>query len=203
MLVAVTPAGIARADADLFDEIYRRGSPMNARLRSLSASFVETTSSTLLARPLVARGRVVAERPSSVRLTYEAPDERVVVVHEGRMTMDWPSRDIHESRDVRPSLQRAERLLSDTSPAALRKQFDIDARVAPDREGTWHVSLVPKRRQMREGLERLHLWIDQDTLLLQALRMELPGGDARLMEFSDIVVNPPLAPGVFTPPAPR
>lgn len=203
ILLVGVPGGVPLHADDLFDDIYRRGAPMNARLRTLSAAFVETTSSTLLARPLVSRGRVVAERPSTVRLTYEEPDPRVVVIADGRMTVDWPARDLHETRDVRPSLRRAERFFSDTSPDQLRKLFDVEAAVASDRPGTWHLSLVPKRRQLRQGLDRLHLWIDQETLLLQALRMEMPGGDSRLMEFSDIVVNPAIGPDVFTPPARR
>jgi outer membrane lipoprotein-sorting protein len=62
---------------------------------------------------------------------------------------------------------------------------------------------VPKRRQLREGLERLHLWIGQESLLLQALEMVLPGGDTKRMEFSDVVVNPAIDPGTFAPVARR
>jgi len=196
-LTLVLPAPAPRA-ADLFDEIYRRGAPMEAKLQRVSARFVETTTSTLLARPVVARGRVVARRPSDVLLTYEAPDARVVRIVEGRMTVQWPSRGMDETRDVRSRLQRAERLFVGKSPDELRKLFEITAIVAPDRPSAWRVTFVPKRRQLREGLERLDLWIDQSSLLLHALEMTLPGGDRRHMAFTDIEVNPPLAPDVFT-----
>src|SRR5690606_9674335 len=65
-LAALAPQPTPRA-ADLFDEIYRRGAPLEARLTSISASFVETTTSTLLTEPVVARGHVVARRPAARR----------------------------------------------------------------------------------------------------------------------------------------
>lgn len=172
---------------------------MEARLQAVSASFVETTSSTLLAKPLVLRGRVVAQRPSNVVLTYDAPDARVVRIVDGRLTVDWPARDLHETKDVRSSLQRATRTIIGKTPDELRKLFDITAIDAPDRAGTWQVTFVPKRRQLREGVERLHLWIGQQSLLLETLEMELPGGDRRRMDFSNVVVNPSIDASVFEP----
>ena len=66
--------------ADLFDEIYRRGAPIESTLKTVSASFVETTTSTLLKAPQVARGTLVARRPSDVRLQYSGADARTVVI---------------------------------------------------------------------------------------------------------------------------
>ncbi len=201
LVVALLGPATTRPQADdLFDEIYRRGAPMEASLKTVSASFVETTTSTLLSRPLVLRGRVVAERPSNVVLTYEHPDPRVVRITDGRMTVDWPARQLHESRDVRSALQRATRTIVGKSPDELRKLFDITAVVDEDRPSTWKVTFVPRRRQLREGLERLHLWIGQQSLLLESLEMDLPGGDRRRMDFSDVVVNPVVDPAVFTAP---
>lgn len=196
-LSLVLPPTAPRA-ADLFDEIYQRGAPMDARLQSLSARFVETTTSTLLTRPVVASGRVIARRPTDVLLTYDAPDPRTVRIVGGQMEVIWPARSLDETRDVRSSLQRAQRLFIGKSPDELRKLFEITAVVAADRPDTWKITFVPKRRQLREGLDRLHLWIDQSSLLLHALEMELPGGDRRRMEFSDVVVNPALGPDAFT-----
>ena len=172
---------------------------MEARLQAVSASFVETTSSTLLAKPIVLRGRVVAQRPSNVVLTYDAPDARVVRIVDGHLTVNWPARALNETKDVRSSLQRATRTIIGKSPDELRKLFDITAIDAPDRAGTWQVTFVPKRRQLREGVERLHLWIGQQSLLLESLEMELPGGDTRRMDFSNVVVNPVIDTTVFEP----
>lgn len=199
LAIAGRASSPAQAD-DLFDEIYRRGAPLEASLRTVTAAFVETTSSTLLKQPLVARGTVVAKRPDKVRLHYTDGDERTVVVSGGTLGLDWPARSLRETRDIRSTLRRAQRFFADPSPAELRKHFDIVAAVATDRPGTWVVRLTPKRKQMRAGVQRLELWIDRETLLLRAMKMELPGGDTRLMEFTDMKVNPPVAPDAFAMP---
>jgi hypothetical protein len=57
--------------------------------------------------------------------------------------------------------------------------------------------MVPKRKQIREGLTRLELWLDQSSLLLSAMRMTFPNGDTKLMVLTDVVANAPVDPGVF------
>lgn len=187
---ASQPSAASPAPADLFDEIYRRGAPVEKTLKALSASFVETTSSTLLKAPQVARGTVVGQRPNQVRLVYAGTDPRTVIVNGNRLAIDWPSRNIKETRDISGTMRRAERFFVVSTPAELRKHFDIVAIEASDRQGTWQVTFTPKRSQMREGVSRVHLWIDQASLMLRALKMEYPGGDTRLMEFSDVHINP-------------
>ena len=188
---------------ELFDHIYSRGAPVERTLKTVSATFVETSTSTLLKAPQVARGTLVGRRPDQVRLVYSGADARTVIVNGRMLAVDWPGRGIKETRDVSGTMRRAERFFVMSSPAELRKHFDIVAIDAPDRTGAWRVTFTPKRKQMREGVSRVHLWIDQASLVLHALKMEYPGGDTRLMEFSDVRINPPVDGSVFALTAPR
>ncbi len=188
---------------DVFDEIHRRAAPLERSLQTISASFVETSTSTLLKEPQVSRGTVVARRPNDVRLEYARPDARTVIIRGHTLSLDWPSRKMHGTRDVGAMMRRASRFFGETSPAELRKHFDIAAAVASDRKGTWHVTFTPRRKQMREGVAKVHLWIDQSSLVLQAMKMDYAGGDSRLMEFADIRINPPVADDAFTLPTAR
>jgi outer membrane lipoprotein-sorting protein len=198
------PAPAPQAPAeDLFDQIYRRGAPVEKTLQTVSASFIETSTSTLLKAPQVAKGTLVGRRPAQVRLVYTGADARTVIVSGTTLAVDWPGRGIKESRDVGGTMRRAERFFVMSSPAELRKHFDIVAIDAPDRAGAWRVTFTPKRKQMREGVARVHLWIDQASLVLHALKMEYPGGDTRLMEFSDVRLNPPVDGSAFAVAAPR
>jgi outer membrane lipoprotein-sorting protein len=198
------PSLAARASAeDLFDQIYSRGAPVEKTLKTVSAAFVETSTSTLLKTPQVAKGTLVGRRPDQVRLAYTGADARTVIVNGKLLALDWPGRGIKETRDVSGTMRRAERFFVMSSPAELRKHFDIVAIDAPDRTGAWRVTFTPRRKQMREGVARVHLWIDQASLVLHALKMEYPGGDTRLMEFSDVRINPPVDGSAFVVAAPR
>ncbi len=194
-ILAATPAV---GQAGLFDELYARGQKQNAGLKTLTASFVETSTSPLLTRPVIARGTVFVERPSRVALRYTDPDARVVLIDDGRMTLSWPSANLRSVKDVGASQRRIQKYFVDSSPGELRSHFEVEAREADDRPGTYLVTMVPKRKQILEGMTRLELWLDRTSLLPAAMRMTFPGGDTKLMTFADVKPNAPVDPAWFT-----
>ena len=57
--------------------------------------------------------------------------------------------------------------------------------------------MVPKRKQIQDGLTRLDLWIDKTTQLMSAMKMTFPNGDTKLMTFTDVKPDAPLDAGTF------
>jgi outer membrane lipoprotein-sorting protein len=187
------------ADDDAsFDALYRRGSAINGSLKTLTAKFTETTTSSLLTRPLVASGTVAVERPSRVVLHYLLPEPRDVLIDGDRLTVSWPGRGIRDVTNIASANRRVQKYFIDSNPAELRASFDIVSRKADDRPGTYRLTMTPKRKQIREGLSGLELWLDQTSLMLTAMRMNFPNGDTKLMVLDDVVANPPIDPAVFT-----
>jgi outer membrane lipoprotein-sorting protein len=171
-------------------------------MKTLTASFVETTTSTLLTRPLTASGTLAVQRPSRIVLRYIEPDERVVLIDGDRMTTSWPSRSIRQSRDIGAAQKRIQKYFVDSSPDELRSHFAIGAREPEDRPGTYLVTMVPRRRQILEGLARLELWVDARTQLMTAMKMTFPNGDTKEMTFTDVKPNAPVDPSRFSANAP-
>jgi len=195
--ISATTAQKPTPRGDLFDELFAQGQAKNANLKTLTASFVETTTSTLLTRPLESRGTLAVERPSRIVLRYAQPDDRVVLIDGDTLTMAWPSKNIRQSKDIGASQKRIQKYFVDSSPSELRSHFTIAAREASDRPGTYLVEMVPKRKQIQEGLARLELWVDRATELMTAMRMTFPNGDTKLMTFSDVKPNVPLDAATF------
>jgi outer membrane lipoprotein-sorting protein len=194
-LLAATPGTRER---DLFDELHARGQKQNGGLKTLTASFVETSTSPLLTRPVIERGTVIVERPARVALRYTDPDARVVLIDGDRMTMSWPSANLRSVKDVGASQRRIQKYFVDSSPDELRRQFQVSAREADDPPGTYLITMVPKRKQILEGMTRLELWLDRTSLLLAAMRMTFPSGDTKLMTFTAVKPNAPVDPAGFT-----
>jgi len=197
LLTSLLGARPATRERDLFDELHARGQKQNAGLKTLTASFVETSTSSLLTRPVIARGTVIVERPARVALRYTDPDARVVLIDGDRMTMSWPSANIRSVKDIGASQRRIQKYFVDSSPDELRSHFQVSAREADDRPGTYLMTMVPKRKQILEGMTRLELWLDRTSLLLAAMRMTFPGGDTKLMTFTDVKPNAPIDPAWF------
>jgi outer membrane lipoprotein-sorting protein len=183
-----------------FDELYRKGQQTNAGIRTLTARFTETTTSPLLTRPLVARGTLFVERPSRVVMRYDEPEQRVVLIDGDRMTMSWPARGLRQVTNIARAQGRVQKYFVNKTSAELRKEFEIEPRATSERPELYEVSMVPKRKQIKETLARLDLWVDPSTSLLAAMRMTFAGGETKLMEFRDVMPNAALAANTFAEP---
>jgi outer membrane lipoprotein carrier protein len=195
LMLAISPAASARAD--LFDELFKQGQAKNSAMKTLTAAFVETTTSTLLTRPLVASGTLAVERPSRIALRYTEPDERIILIDGDTMTMSWPSRHVRQAQDIGAAQKRIQKYFVDSSPGELRSHFTITAKEADDRPNAYLVTMVPKRKQILEGLTRLDLWVDRTTQLMVAMKMTFPSGDTKLMTFTDVKPNAPVDASMF------
>ena len=194
----VHPAAQRQARGSSFDEIYKRGIQLNAQLKTLTADFTETTTSTILTRPLTASGTLAVERPSRIVLHYLAPERRDVLLEGDRMTMSWPSRQIREVTNIAAANRRIQRYFVEASPDRLRDNFTIVSGTASDRPHAYQITLTAKRQQIKDGLTSLELWVDDGSLLLTAMKMTFPNGDVKLMALDSVVVNQPVAPSVFS-----
>ena len=112
--------------------------------------------------------------------------------------MSWPSHNVRQTTDIGTAQGRVQKYFVDGTAAELRGQFDIEEHDGSDRPGTYHVTMVPKRKQIREALARLDLWVMRSTLLLDAMRMTFANGDTKMMAFDDVVPNAALEPGTFS-----
>lgn len=197
-LAAVVVGAQTPSDDRSFEALYRRGAAVNADLRTLTARFTETTTSSILTRPLEATGVLAVERPSKVILHYREPEVRDVLIDGDRMSVSWPARDILEVTNIATANRRIQRYFVDSSPDRLRDSFDILSGPASDRVHAVKLTMVPRRSQIREGLSRLDLWLDETSLLLVAMQMTFPNGDAKLMVLDDVQVNVSLPQGTFS-----
>ena len=198
LLLLVRTAAVAPPAQDSFDDLYQRGQRANAAMKTLTAHFTETTTSSLLTRPLVSRGTLAVERPARVVLRYSDPESRVVLIDGNRMTMSWASRNIRQVTDIGTAQSRVQKYFVNGTAAELRGQFDIEEHDQSDRPGSYHVTMVPKRKQIRESLARLDLWVARSSMLLDAIRMTFANGDTKTMAFDEVVPNAAIEPGTFT-----
>jgi outer membrane lipoprotein-sorting protein len=192
LAIAASATLRASAPADLFDDIYRRGQPMEQSIKTIRAHFTETTTSSLLVKPVVAEGTLLAVRPSDILLEYSKPEKKLLRIDAATLQFVWPDRKLHESRDIRESQARVQKYFVDKTPDELRRHFDITAADDRARPGTWRLEMVPKRKQIQQGVTKIELWIDQRSTMLSAMTLTFAGGDTKTMAFSNIEVNAPI-----------
>jgi outer membrane lipoprotein-sorting protein len=197
-LLTLVASGSAAPPRDLFDEIYARGRGVESSLKTVTARFVETTTTTMLSKPIVSRGTLAVVRPSKIALRYTDPETHIVLIDGDQMTMVWPSRAIEQRSNISAAQKRIDQYFVDKTPEELRRVFKISATIATDRTNAWKVTMDPRRGQVRRGLQRLHLWIDRPSAMLSAMQFDFPNGDRKLMTFSDVQVNSAVDPALFS-----
>jgi outer membrane lipoprotein-sorting protein len=194
---AFVPRPSAAPSRDLFDDIYARSRGIESSLKTVTARFTEETTTKMLVKPLVSHGELAVVRPDRIVLRYTDPEPHVVLIDGPQLTLSWPSRSITQKSDIGAARKRIDKYFVDKTPDDLRHAFKIRAVESRDPPNTWHITMDPTRSQIKQGLTGLHLWIDRTSMMLTAMRMEFPNGDAKLMSFTDVRVNGPVDPAYF------
>ena len=201
LLPVIAMAALAAAPAphkDLFDEIYARSRGVESSLKTVTGRFTETTTTAMLSKPIVSHGTLAVIRPDKIVLRYTDPEPHIVLIDGARMTFSWPSRGITRTSDIGAARKRVDKYFVDKNPDELRHAFKIVTVTATDPPNSWHITMTPTRSQISQGLTKLHLWIDRTSMLLTAMKMEFPNGDAKLMTFENVQVNGTVDPKLFS-----
>jgi outer membrane lipoprotein-sorting protein len=200
-LIAGATLVAQKPQADPLDQLFARGKAMQASMTSIAASFTETTVSTLLKDPIVAKGTVIAAMPLRVLMTYKTPEVKYILLDEKTMVLAVPARHERQEINIADAQKRVQKYFVDASPKDLRSSFAIT--LAPDPPGGLVdlMDMTPTRKQIKEGLSRLRLWIDRERLLMTKMRMDMPSGDTRTIELTDIKTNVPIDAATFTLPS--
>ncbi len=200
-------AGARPTAPDLFDEIHVRARAAEATRQTIRARFTQTTVSSLLVRPIVAKGTILGEKPARLVMTYTAPERKTIVMDGSRVVVrreQGPA----EQTDVSEIVKKVNHYFVNATADDLRKSFTVRAFVDPEMmPATYQIDLVPKRKQIKQGLERLQIWIAREPMLLSQIKMTFPGGDSDTVTIEDAQLNVPVPPGAFDaglpPPAGR
>ena len=172
---------------------------VQATIRTLSADFVETTTSPLLKEPIQAKGRFYLTKPSSVLWEYAEPEVMRFAIANDEYVGYFPQRKRAEKSDVHRWSERIFRIfgLGQTS-AELGNFYNIRLESpGPGDAGTKLLVLAPKKRRVRKHIEQVRFWVNATTYL--PVKIEIGGKDGyvRVIQFRDLQVNPDLAAGLY------
>lgn len=196
-LIAAVALAASTAPSNRFDELFARTLAKRQSIQSIRARFTETTTSSLLQKPIVAHGTVIAAPPARVLMTYTDPERRTVTIDGRALVVAWPDRGERERIDISQTMKRIDQYFTQASIGQLRSMFEIVAEADSTIPGTDRVDMRPKRKPIKEGLGRLELWIDRESLLLVQMQMTFPGGDRKTIRLEDVAVNVPVTDETF------
>ena len=84
-------------------------------MRSIRARFTETTTSSLLVKPLVAHGTVIGASPARVRMTYTDPEAKTIAMDGKTLLVAWAGRRERERIDITDMQKRIDQYFTRAS----------------------------------------------------------------------------------------
>jgi len=201
--LAILLAAHAMASApDLFDQLHAKIAAAEARRDTIRARFVETTVSSLLVKPMVSEGTLIGEKSSRrMVIRYASPDRKTVLMDGQRVYVVRPGQPVDQT-DVTEILKTVDKYFTNANPGQLRRAFTVRALLNPVVPCCYQIDLLPKRKEIKQGLERLQLWVSKDTYMLSAMRITFAGGDTTDFQLENVELNVPIPAHTFDAPVP-
>jgi outer membrane lipoprotein-sorting protein len=196
LLLLLLVAGVSAAPPDFFDELHTRIAAAEAKRQTVRARFTETTTSSLLAKPIVWHGTLLGAKPNRIVINYPAPERKTIVMDGNRLVVVRPDRGENERLDITEIMKQVNHYFANASPAQLRRAFTIRAFPDPDMPGSYQMDLVPKRKEIKQGLEHLQIWVSSDYMLSQ-ITITFAGGDTGVFKLDRVELNVAISPNAF------
>jgi outer membrane lipoprotein carrier protein len=178
--------------------LVRRVSQVQTSLATLNADFEQTRTSHLLAAPSVSHGRFYFRAPDSVRWEYDAPREMIVLITGGVAITYRPAEKRAERIEVGRAQRRVFRFISAAEPLDKLMQHFTFVFHDPLGDGNYLLELRPAALMMKKRLRSVTIEIERATYLPIKVSYTEADGDSTAYSFSNVRLNQPQPPDLFT-----
>lgn len=185
MAANVTAAGqVAPSSRALLDRIWKHAGDAQRRHTSACGTIVETRTSPVLTRPLVARGTFCVAGTDRFRLEYAPPTPLRILFNGGILNVSADGGAHTEAMDVAASVSRAQKYFSGPDSAAnLERDFRIEVSETP---GRFVMRLTPVAGRIAKRTVRIAIELGKADAFPRQITIE---GKNRVTSVFDITVE--------------
>ena len=156
----------------------------SAEINTIVCDFVQTRQVAVLAEPVVRKGRFFYKREGNICLRYDTPVGDMIVMSDGRFKMVVGGKKTVVGMNSNPMLRQMNGMFAACMTGDVRL-LEAGAKTTCSQSGSeYTVEIVPSRGQSRGAVSRITLSFDWNDMTLNRMRMDEPGGDYTLYEFS-------------------
>ncbi|MDX1385423.1 MAG: outer membrane lipoprotein carrier protein LolA [Thermoanaerobaculia bacterium] len=167
-------------------------------LRTLQASFAQTTATDLLLEDEESRGHFYYQAPDRVRWEYDAPDPKTIVINGDELTTFYADLGRAEIRHVGKYSDAVFKYLGASgSLETLMDYFKLIVRWPQTEADPYFVRLEPLYARVERRLKEMSVTIHGNLYVPVELEYVEPTGDSTQYRFSDFKVNQEIPADVF------
>lgn len=190
ILILLAPAGVR---ADEFAELRKE----SARIKTISADFVQKKTMKILSKPLVSEGKFFYAAPDSIRWEYAKPVRSVVISGKGatKRYMAAGGKMVEDSTGGAQSMK----IVLDEVAGWMGGRFDANPSFkASLKDGNPVViTLVPVEKGMKGFFEKIEIAVSKKDASVKSVRIVESASAETRIDFSRVVINSTIAPSVF------
>jgi len=179
-----------------------------ADVHTWSADFVQTRTLKTLTQPLVAKGHISFATPNDFRWELGQPAQTIALRHDDDMFVIYPQLKRAENYPMgagTPTEWRDTMSLLQAGFPRDRKEFESQFQILSlvETNGAWQFALQPKSVFARRMMPELNIGLTTNDFSLASTELVFVDGSRMRNDFTNAVLNPPLAEKLFkwTPPA--
>ena len=168
-----------------------------ASMQSMQCRFVQEKTSSMLAEPQIAEGKMYYAAPDRMRWEYTTPYAFALVVNGERLVKVTDGKaEVLEGNAGRMYQGMVNLIIGSASGKKLFDTtiFDI---VLYDDNGFWRADMTPKRRDMKRMFSQLVFRFDKKTNGISRVEFVSANGDITSIRFEEIKMNDAIGDEVF------
>ena len=178
---------------DLLNRIWEGVQQAQKKYTSSCGTVTETRTSSLMAKPMVLRGKFCAEGTTRFALEYFEPAS--VRIRYNENTLNITSGGKTEVMEVGGNVRRAQSYFSrENSIGNLKKNFTITVQ---EESGDFEMRLIPRTDNFRRTLKSLVVKLDKRDFLLRSLEVDGKSGVDSVFAIDVSSLNPKIPPETF------
>ncbi len=169
-------------------------------LKSMSCSFVQTKYLSMLSDKMVSNGKMHFKQPNKLRWEYTSPYKYLFIFNGTKVYVGNKSRkDVIDTNTNKLFKEIARIMMNTVTGKALSNKTDFAVSVSASQK-TWIVTLVPKKREMKQMFSKIELIFQKSGTMISEINIFEKNNDRTNIKLSNIVNNGSVQESLFAIP---
>lgn len=184
--VTVTAASLSETQKQ---DIITRINKSASGLKSMSCSFHQTKYLSLLSDKMESQGKMYYRQPNKLRWEYTSPYQYLFVFNGTKVFIGSKSRkDVIDTQTNKVFKEVARIMMSTVTGTALSNTSDFSIDVS-DGNTMWDVTLVPKKKDMRNMFSKILLSFRKTDLMISEINIYEKNNDRTNIKLKNVSTN--------------
>ena len=189
---------VAAPKSESLQDVIRKVQEQQKTTSTIQADFKQEKQLALLSKPEVSTGTFVYSKPNNVVWSYAAPKRVQMLITGGVLTTYYPDLNKAERIEVKRFEDRIFKYMGASGAIdELARYFDFTFKTSAA-SPFYTLDLTPKNKSMAKRVQHITIWIDKTKYFTSKIEYVEGDGDVTRYEFSNVRINQPVAPTLFT-----